>query len=310
MSSRKSIDALDDAVQSTRELLLPFDKGTWLRLMVLVVFTGGGMSFTGFPPVPTGNTGDYSGTDYGPADSTAANVSELGQVTGAATSAETGLAILGIVLFTGIVTFLLWLSSTFQFVYYQSLVDEEVSIRNNTRKHAWNGVSYMIFRSVVTLFMAVLAVAAFAGFAVSFPAGVLSLLIVAPLLVLVAVFSGLINNLTIPEMIKNDLGLLKAIKRTFGTVRSEWREVGIYVLVRFLVGLAIATGVFTVVMMLVFGFLMTFGILAVLLSSASPILGGMAAFTGILVFAVVVLVVRVPVKTFMYFYALRFYERL
>lgn len=308
MSSRKSVDALDDAVQSTRELLLPFDKGTWLRLMVLVVFTGGGMSFTGFPPVPSGDTGQYSSTDT--FDTASTSVSEFGHVTGAATSAETGLFIIGLVIFTGIVTALLWLSSTFQFVYYQSLVDENVRLRKNVKKHARNGFTYMIFRAVVTFFMITLVAGSFAGFALNLPLGLLSFLILMPVLILVAVVSGLINNLAIPEMIKNDTGLLEAVRYTLRASREQWDEVGLYVLVRFLIGIVIATGVFMVVMMIVLGFLLTFGVLALLLGAVSPLLGGLVVVAGILAFFLAMLAVRVPVKTFMYFYALRFYERL
>lgn len=309
--SFKAVEVLDDTVQSTKRLLLPVDRSTWIRLMVLVIFTGGGMSFASFPPIPSDDTGtDYQSSDYTSLDSSAVNVSDIGQFTGAATSASLGILFLVLILVAGALMFLFWLSSVFQFVYYQSLVDEDVIIRENFRKHAWNGLAYMAFRILLTIIVLALLAGAVAGFALNIELGILGLIFFMPLLVATAVISGLINNLAIPEMIKEDRGILNAVRTTFGLIRSEFREISFYILVRFGIGLLISAGVFSGLMMVFILFLLLFGIMAFVLGVVSPVLAVLVVVAGVILFAVVALIIKVPVQTFMYFYALRFYEEL
>lgn len=313
-----AIEAIDEAVEDTRELLLPFDSGTWLRLALLVVFTGGGIGFVNpvsFAPSSFDVEQDYDpGTDYNPETGAAFSTNDSMQnQTGMAsesTSLSNALIVLILLAIAGLVTLGFYISSVFEFIYYQSLLDRDVSIRSNFRKHWMNGLRYIVFELVYLVFVASVVISLVLIFMASPLFGFFSLFVAIPVLLLLAVFAGLVHDFVLPSMIKEKKGLITSFSRIWPDIREQWREVVVYLVVKIGIGIAIGIGVATLSGVLLIPFLVVFGILAVLFAMISETLIVIPVLLGLLLFIVVLIGVSVVTKTFIYSFILVVHKKL
>ncbi|MCJ7479364.1 MAG: hypothetical protein MUP63_04275, partial [Candidatus Nanohaloarchaeota archaeon QJJ-7] len=117
---------LEEAYTSTKDFLLPFNRGIWARMAVVVFLTGGfgfGSFSNIFSNIPSGSTPSSISTAGAPAES------------GSLTGAVTGMASMEPVVISLAVFFLLiilgfmYVSSVFEFVFYKSIREQEVNIR-------------------------------------------------------------------------------------------------------------------------------------------------------------------------------------
>lgn len=314
-----AIEALDDAIEETRELLLPFDLGTWLRLALIVIFTGGGVGFVNPASFfPSSGFDDSSSYDYGSSYSseptiTGPNTLPDNAITGVATdspSLSNATIVLILFLIGGIFTLLFYISSVFEFIYYQSLLDKDVRIRKNFRKHWLNGLQYFVFKIAYLLVVGSLFFGLILGFIVNPLFGAFSLLIAIPLFILLAVFAGLIHDFVLLQMIESEEGLISGWQSIWPDLKAEWREVIVYLLVRFGLGIAIGIAVTIAAIALLIPFIIVFGLLGAIFGFIAEMLALIPLLTGIILFGIVLLGVNLTAQTFIYFFIVEVYHEI
>ena len=307
-----AVDAIDDAVAATRSFLWPFDVGRWLRLALVVFFVGG--------------TGGSAPAQFGGGASTGPG-SQPGsppQLPAPETVLPGGveLLVIGAVLAAIVVLVLglLFVGSVMEFVFVESLRREAVSIRRYWRDRWRAGVRLFGFRLLLgavtlTLAGAVLAPALLPALSGDASVAVGLLLLAAPVLVGLAVVSGLVGgfttNFVVPVMLVEERSVVSAWRRFWPVLTGQWKQYAAYVALAFV--LRIATGVVSAVAV-VFGVIaaaIPFGITGTvgvaLLSVATPVGAALIAVSVLLfVLAVVAvaLLVSVPVQTYLRYYAL------
>ncbi|SFL10018.1 hypothetical protein SAMN04487950_2446 [Halogranum rubrum] len=308
-----ALSTLDDARRATTSLLLPVNRGRWLRLALIAFFVGGlggggggggqgafNYSTDEVPPW----TGEFPPVDTLPIRSILAAVAALVVV----------LALLALVF--------LAISSVMEFVFVDGVRTRDVRIRAPFRQHFRPGLRLFGFRVILgVLVFALVAipigVAIFAGVTLS-PAFLLLLLPIVFFVGLLALAVGVVLQLTtdfvVPTMLVEDRTVLDAWRRVFPLLRVEWEQTALYVLVRYAlaIGAAIAVGLVVVLLALVVAlpFAIVGGILYfALVSTGGPgtvglvVLGLLAALYGLAVI-LVSLLVQVPVVTYFRYYAL------
>ena len=307
-----AVDAIDDAIGATRSLLWPFDVGRWLRLMLVVFFVGGAGGST------TSQFGGSASTGSGP------RPGSLPQLPAPETVLPGGAELLAIgavlAAVAAVVLGLLFVGSVMEFVFVESLRREAVSIRRYWRDRWRAGVRLFGFRLLLgavtlTLAGAVLAPALLPALSGDASVAVGLLLLAAPVLVGLAVVSGLVGgfttNFVVPVMLVEERSVVSAWRRFWPVLTGQWKQYAAYVALAFV--LRIATGVVSAVAV-VFGVIaaaIPFGITGTvgvaLLSVATPVGAALIAVSVLLfVLAVVAvaLLVSVPVQTYLRYYAL------
>lgn len=306
-----ALDDIEDAIDATRAFLWPLDRGRWLRLAVVVFFAGGAGGFnpfqftgSGTPTTPDTPTTPPSG---------APNLPSLGTPEVAIIAA---IAALLLFVFLG---FLL-VGSVMEFVFVRSLREEAVTVRRYWRDHWRQGVRLFGFRLALTVATVGLVggvlVAVFAPVVLGGRVAALGLLVVAiPVLVLVALVSGLLNGFTtmfvVPVMLLEERGVVASWRRFWPTLRSEWKQYLAYLFMSVVLNLAggILTALATLVAALVVGIpLALVGLLGGALLTVASVAGwvviGIAVVLFVLAMVVLTLLIAVPVQTFLRYYGL------
>ena len=241
---RPTAAALDDARETTAELLVPVVPGRWLRLAALVPFVGGGLPAVGLDPLASTLGGPVppgawlGGFDPGsaplPADPPA-----LPAVDPATLAA--GVAASLVVLGVGYAV----VGAVAEFVVVVGLRDRQVALLGPARAALGPGIRLAAFR--LGLWAAALAVvgvpaaAVLAGAVVFSPAVALLAVALVPLglATLAAVWLGqiLTTDLAVPTILATDArGPVAAWRRLWPVLASEPTEVGLYLLVRIVLG--------------------------------------------------------------------------
>jgi preprotein translocase subunit Sss1 len=311
-----AVDDLEDAFAAARAFLLPFELGAWLRLALVAFFVGG------IGSLPTSGT-QFGGQSVDPGQVGTTPPDVTGQVLTLILLVGAVLAILGLLLgFVG---------SVMEFVFVRSLREEEVHVRRYFGEHWRAGARLFGFRLVLALLGGVLValpilalvfgIAGSGGF--DGPGRVLGLvLLLVPLAVLVGVVFSLVNGFTtffvVPVMLLEGGGVLASWRRFSRTLRSEWKEYLAFAVLTFVLTLLLGSAVgfvVGIVALLVFGPLALFGPAGVVTAGALgpgggaasiPVLAGLVvvALLALLLVLFVAALVRVPVVTYLRYYAL------
>ncbi|WP_115865671.1 DUF7544 domain-containing protein [Halorussus litoreus] len=334
-----AVDALEEALDATKAMLTPLDASQWLRLALVVFFLGstaGSPSATGGGPTvgpsmdrpggvggPDGPVGQPDGGFVLP-DWLADPLGSGGELMADVSSDLLALAALavGVALVVGLAY--AFVGSVMEFVFVESLRRERVRIRRYGDQHLWQAVRLFAFRVVLGLVVTlpilggVIAAVSVATGSPTVSVGLLVVLV--PLFVLLGLVVAAIDTFTtsfvVPVMIRTNLGVLPAWRRFWPTLTGEWKQYGVYVLVRF--GLAVAAGLLASVVGSVVGAVIA-APLAVVGVLVLPAFGGPAALlsnpvTLALAVAVVlaylaaltaaVAVAFVPIRTYLRYHAL------
>ena len=308
-----AITALDDARDATESLLWPPDRGTWIRLAIIAFFVGG----VGFPSF-SGNTGSVDVPADGPPGGTPSIPVDVDQVLAIVLLIVAVAVVIGLIL--GIV------GAVMEFVLVEGLRSRDVRIRAPFDEYLGSGLRLFGFRLAFTLLWLLIIGVPIAlivlGWA-AVPVGPEIFLLAIPLVFLLVVLGfvtsivlGLTTDFVVPAMLVEDLGVLAGWRRVLPMLRREWKEVVLYMLVRFglsiLVGIAVAIVLVLLAVVAAIPFVIVGGVAAVaFLSTGSgglgiagfAVLGVLALLFG-LVMLVVGLLVQVPVVTFFRYYAL------
>lgn len=307
-----AFDAVEDALATTRSFLFPFDLGRWLRLALLMFFIGGGaggsspMQFTnsGGGSVPDTPGGGFGGTPSLPS---------IGPTEWAIIGAVVAVIVL-LALAFGLV------GAVFEFVFVESLRSDRVAIREYWGRYRSRGLRLFGFRLVTGLVvlavvLGAIALALWPLFTGSGRLSVAVLLLVLPVVFLLALVNGFLQGFTtqfvVPVMLLEDRGVIDGWKRLWPTLTGEWKEYVGYVVMRFV--LQIAVGILLGLVLLVAGLVLAipFGALGVAgfaLAQSQPVLGWAVVAVAVLLFVLAFLVLSlfgaVPVQTFLRYYAL------
>ena len=311
--SWNAVDALDDARWAAQSFLLPFDSGRWFRLAIISLFVAGGVSSTGgggsgnVPAEPGPGPGTGGGLPFGIDPQTVA------------------LVLVGLVV-AAVLVGVLWafVGAVMEFVLVDGLRRREIRIRGPFREFLRRGVGLFLFRAVVVILMFAVIVVPILGivfFSAAVPVGallILPFLLVAFLFALfVAVVLRLTTDFAVPAMLAEDRGVLSAWGRLLPLFRAEWKEVGAYLVVRLVAGIAAAIAAGLVVTLLAIVVAIPFVLVGAAvffgLGGSIPALGtlgvALLAVLGLLFVLSMLAVgaaVQVPVVTYFRYYAMFF----
>lgn len=288
-----AIDAIDEAFETTRSFLFPFEAGRWLRLAIIVFFLGS---------VSSGNIQSSSSMDV---SHTAPGEDTLALLVGI------GLIILALFIVFGLI------GSVMRFVLLDSVHTDSIHIRQYFRQRFKKGTRLFLFEIGVLL----IAVLPFVVGGVAFISGlleptdrmfVLSMVLLILLGVVIALSVTILLDFTIsfvaPVMLLEDRGVISGWQRFWPTLKAEWKQYALYVVLNWilnlvagiimgiallLVGLAVLVGI-AIPTVVVFGLSETIGLVVLTL----------LGFVGVLVILVGVFVVQILVKVYFRYYSL------
>lgn len=295
-----AIDAVDEAIDATREFLFPFDRGRWLRLLVITFFVGGGgTGFNWVQQFPSGRTPDQLPTNPG-----------------AVSPATDWIVVLALV-FLGIVVLLALVSTVvgpiMRFVFLDALRTGEVRIRGSFRRRFLKGIRLLGF----TLGLGVLLVTVVAMLFLAVTSGGLAIVeqfpnsgtgsLIGVLTIVLGVFVGLgaivgvvvffhfTSAFVAPTMLATDSGVFAAWSRFYTVFRNHLGQFVAYLVARILLAFATAIllGVVGLIFLVVIGigtFMVAFvvaaafgGFTAALESTAGLVAIGVVVLLGVLV---------------------------
>lgn len=308
--SLHAVRNVEDALDATREFLLPIDLRRWLKLAVVAFFVGGGMN------VPTSGVDASGSPERVPSRVPDAGVPvELPADVLPIVAALVVAAVLLAVVF-GIV------GAIMEFVLVESLRTRRVAIRRHWRNRWRQGLRLFVFRVAIGLPL----LALFLGWAALFLAPLLLdagqpgvpvavFLLGVPILLVVGVLYALVNGFTtvfvVPIMIKEDTGVLAGWRLLWPSIRAEWKEYLAYAVIAFLLTIAAGLLASLVAGLAAFVLLVPFAVLAAItyltVSFATTLgLAILAVLAVVFVASVLVIwaLVQVPVVTYLRYYAL------
>lgn len=284
-----ALEEIDGTLSDVKEFLLPFNLKRWLKLAVIVFFIGA--SFTSFPGAP----GDLDPGTTGP------DMPDLG----------IDLAVLAViaVAVVGVIAVFSYLSSVFEFIFYQSLVDDEVKLKDSFGKHYFNGLKLFGFNILVGLVgMATLAVLIVSAmYSIWAAVGIVFLMI--PVWLVLWLVSFFVRNVTVPEIVVNGKGFMDALRETWSKVRVEWRQSLLFIVfaIALSIGASVVTGTVVIGGLLVMAIPLV--IIGILFAAVWPPLVLIPVLIGILGLMVVSFGVSIPVQTYIYRWVLNVYQR-
>ena len=283
---------------------------------------------------PTGPTGDYSSSpgmtsteglnDFSSKISPSFETSafsiqglETGdmQILNGFNVANTVLIIVGVFLFS-LLILMTYVTSVFQFVMYKSMIDEvKLGYATDFLKE---GFQYLVFRWVTTiavLLMIILGVGIGSALNLSLNAfgvvtGLVLGLIILSTIIAVSILRWLAFNFALPEMIRNDSGLIKALKTSYRVAKSEFREVAIFWLMKLIIGIGLGVAAFSIMFPVFILLLIPFGIVGFLLTMLSPVFLLPIIVIYLITVVLAGMIVAVPIRVYVYNYILEMHEDL
>lgn len=289
-----AVDALDEALAETRDLLLPFDLGTWVRLAVITAFAG-----LSAPQTPTFSV-------EAPPEAVFEVTREVSVSEVLAVAAVAGVAVLVVG------TVVAAVGAVMEFVLVDVARSRDVRVAEPFQRRLGPGLRLFGFRIAVVLVGVLASALLLAPVAAALLLGqlvwLLALAVTLPLALVVGLGTALASEFTtafvVPLMAEDGVGLLEGWRRVYPEVRADWRQFGVYVLVKavLLFGASLALGFGVAIVAVPFGV----GTLFVGPVSAA----GLAALVvSAVVGLLVVGAVSVPTMTFLRYHSLSVLDR-
>jgi hypothetical protein len=325
------IDAVDRAFSRTKKALFePFDFWKWVKLAIIIFFVGTTYNYGGSgSSYRTGIQELESNLPYTSPGQISAFPVNLSSINFDYIQSLSETIISLVVLFILLILALLFISSVMEFVFVESLVKNEVHLRDYSKKFLKKGLSLFIIRiALVLLFFIVFLIAIMPFIPIllgeSSEPSLLSLIgrvswFIGVMTVL-TLFGLVINSflsLAIPLSIYKETEILSAFSMIFGNFRKSWKEVMVYWFIRFIISIVIGVlaAIFFVSLILGSGlvFLAIDGILYFLFSSfvSEPLLWILLlpfAIIELVLFFGALLLISVPLGVFPKYHLLSFLE--
>lgn len=293
-----AIDGIDDAIDATRAFLWPPDRSRWLKLALVILFVGGSMN--------PGGVSSGGGDASAPTPTPDVAVPELGVI----------VAIVGLVVVIGLAFAIV--AAIMEFIFVESIRTEAVALRRYWRDRWRQGIRLFGFRIGLMLVAGIGVVLVGGVIAVphflldSSGATIAVLLIGLPVLLLGALAYVIVNAFTthfvVPIMINEDRAVLAAWGRFWPVLRAQWKQFGVYALIRMV--LEIAAGILLGILVLIgaIALLIPLGAVAivgfVLESLVGWVLVGVAALFFVVGVIALALLLAVPIRTYLRYYEL------
>lgn len=320
-----AIDAVDDAIDATRRFLFPFSLVRWTKLAVIALFIGGGGSVSSNVSNLPSVGGEYAPSDQPGAGQPGAGGGvppDLPALPGEPFASPELIAAV-VVGIAGLAVLLSVVSTVLRFVFYDALRTDVVALWGPFKRRFLQGLRLILFQIGVTILVFAPIGAIGYGLYVTDPAipsrlaalvvGAVVLLVVFAVWLLVLSFT---NDFVVPIMVLEDETVLGSWSRFWPTLKGEWVQFLVYLVVYFFLSLGIGIGQ-GIVTLILGGIVIALGAIAGLV--VVGLLGGAAAalesivglaLLGLLVIlvvvalAVVVLPIRVLVLTYLTTYQL------
>jgi len=327
------IDAVERAIERTRTCLFePIDIWKWLKLTIIVLFIGGGGGFNS-----GGNSGSYN--NYGGSGSDFSGIPQgfIDVVSNfyehLMSYSEATLIIFAIVLIFLFLLLLSLIGSVMEFVFVESLVRNDVRIREYFSRYLMKGVALFILRIIIGLgtLLAFVILALPLLFMTGIVDGgidrlggasimllIMGLIAILFIIVIVAGIIGSFINLAIPVSLYSQSSIYSALSRVLGQFRHDWQQIVVYWVGRLI--LAIAAGILVAIvgliaiiilgiLLLIVDVILYFGFSAILADTAVWILFIPILIVEFIVFIFVMTFVGMPVRVFMKYHMLTFLQK-
>jgi hypothetical protein len=270
------VDAVDDAIDVTREFLFPFSVGRWVRMAVVSLFTSGGggagqiasnagnigarlAGSAGFSGVP-GGAGAWAallvslptvlvgGTVAGRSPRSIGGVLQAEPIPEAGAVGALGTAVLLAILVLVIVAILL--PPIFEFVLVDAIASDDLGILRDAGSHLTNGIRLLGFR--IGLFVAFVAPPAAVVAAVvlsntqmrplmnNVPVIVALALAVLIYVLVFAFIDRFTVEFVVPAMVADGGGVIDGWRRVWPRLRGQLRQTVVYIVMHWLVGIGIS----------------------------------------------------------------------
>jgi len=311
MSEFHAVDSLDDAFDKTKNLLFkPFKLSLWVKLAIVVIITGSSLVSSNF------------------------NLREGGELN--FDIAQYVLIIVALlILFIIILVVIEFLSSVFNFVFIESVLEKKVEIRNGFKRNIRRGFSLFLFKlTVLAIFIGIIVLGVLAALLiVDRNISAISMLIIMitgflTFLGIVLIFL-LINLLTtdfvLPIMYLKNRGIVSGWIYLKDLIKSNLSQFIVYILIKFFLGivasiviLIISLIVYLPVIFLIIVMVVFFGVYANIntldiLSTVSTPLIILIFIVGIIVFfglTYLITFITLPIPVFFRYYSIVFLNRI
>ena len=296
-----AVEKIDDAVDDTKDFLLPFKLGTWARMAVIVILTGG---FISGLPAPGS---DFGGQDF--------NKTAFEQDIDALSDENSridvqdnlALAIFGLI--GGAIMVFSYISSVFTFIFFRSVDTKEPELIKGFRIHWFDGFKYMLYKGIMiaawatTLLVPLIAVAMENLLAV-----LASIVLMNPVWIALYIFSFSVGNYTVPRMSTEASGFIKSTLEGLQSFRQEWKQAGVFILVKIALGIVVAavTGIVNFAALLFIG--IPVGIMTFFAYAVNPLFAVLPILVGVLCLSLVSITAAIPLRTYMVQWVLSTYS--
>lgn len=309
-----ALEEVGEALEETRDLLIPFDIAQLTKLAIIVLLTGSGFN------LPTGGF-DSPGANQGveginqdtlvPEARSQTDISEIQDFSGETNMATSYmvLAVIGLIfVFIGIP--LMIVSSIFEFVLYKSLIDKEVKIVDYFSENIGRGLRYFGFRLLYTLLvLAVLAVLVLMGVKNLALFGAL-LVGVIPVLLVLMVFAGLTKSFILLRMMEENEGLLEAWVSFWPIMVAQWKQVILFLFVKFVLGVFVGAVSATVLIGFTVLLAIPLVLVAVILGLLAKVLVIIPLVLGVIIWLIGLIYLAIPFRVYLYYYVILVYHDL
>jgi hypothetical protein len=292
---------LDGAFQRTKSLLWPIRWDVWLRLALIALFVGGGVSFP--------NTSGYTFEEGDLPPGVVESLPDIAPL------------IVAFILIVLVIALIWWIIGTvMQFVFVDMLRTGDIHIRPFFGDRLGKGVRLFLFQVGLTLIL-ILAMMALilmlVGIGGSGVGGAAFILVFIPFILVAALLFGIIflltNDFVVPIMIHEDCGVIEGWRRLFGTISNNVMQTLVYIVTRLVLGLiaAIVQAVLVILAMVIIAIPFILVGIVLLAAIQANIVLLLALLIPYLVIAVpVALLIAVPFVTFFRYYGLLVLEGL
>lgn len=296
-----AFNRLDGAFQRTKSLLWPIRRGTWLRLALVALFVGGGISFP--------NT---SGYNFGEGDIPPGAMESLPDI----------IPLIGVLILIVLAIALVWgiISAVMQFVFVDMLQTGDIHIRPFFGERLGKGVRLFLFQiglTLILIFALMALILMLFGLGGSGTGGVALFLVLIPVILVATLLFGIVILLTtdfvVPIMIHEDCGVIEGWQKLIGMVSANIWQTIVYIITRLVLGLiaGIVQAVLVILAMVIIAIpFVIIGIVLLAALKANLVLLLVLIIPYLIIAIPVALLIAVPFVTFFRYYALLVLEGL
>ena len=317
MSKWFAVDAIDEAIDRTKKLLLPFNLSFWLKLALVAMLVGG----SGFGNI--GNWGDFKGEK----DAGDSKLPQLSQGV-----IILGIAIVAVVIIVGLV--LSYLSAISSFVLIKALVKRDLRLVEDYQANADLGVRYFLFNLCALILMFALGMGAFmAGLGIYLVVKstfiliflfVLGIVYLAAVIFTFSTIMWLVREFAVPMVYANGGGITDALRQVISLFKSNFWQFSVYMLLKFALGIAAGIVVLVVSIPIIILLAVAAVVLGVAALAGTGALEGIAmtpALIALIVMGIIIVIfilmavsyviefLTLPVSVFLRYYGLLFLQK-